>query len=252
MAETSKVIDLDRLARFKTKQDEANEAKFALKGEGAGIATADKAGIVKPGSDFDIADDGTITLYSKIAVTSFICTPSQAERGATVANVTLAWSVSKTPAALTLDKDAQDVASKGATLKGVNLTENKTWTLTAADARKATSSRTAGVTFYDTRRWGVAASLDAAGVTDEIVNGFAGEFATSRAKTFTVNAAAGQHIYYAFPASWGTPTFKVGGFEGGFSLLTTFDHINASGATVSYSVYKSTNAGLGNTTVEVS
>ncbi len=34
MANTSKVIDLDRLARFKAKQDAANDAKFALKGEG--------------------------------------------------------------------------------------------------------------------------------------------------------------------------------------------------------------------------
>ena len=33
MANTSKVIDLDRLARFKAKQDAANGAKFALKGE---------------------------------------------------------------------------------------------------------------------------------------------------------------------------------------------------------------------------
>lgn len=49
MANTSKVIDLDRLARFKAKQDAANDAKFALKGEGGSIATADKAGIVKPG-----------------------------------------------------------------------------------------------------------------------------------------------------------------------------------------------------------
>lgn len=48
MANTSKVIDLDRLARFKAKQDAANDAKFALKGEGGSIATADKAGIVKP------------------------------------------------------------------------------------------------------------------------------------------------------------------------------------------------------------
>ena len=58
-------------------------------------------------------------------------------------------------------------------------------------------------------------------------------------------------IYYAFPASWGTPRFFVGGFEGGFALLKTFDHKNASGATISYAVWKSTNAGLGNTTVEV-
>lgn len=68
MANTSKVIDLDRLARFKAKQDAANDAKFALKGEGGSIATADKAGIVKPGGDFDITEDGTISLYKAMGI----------------------------------------------------------------------------------------------------------------------------------------------------------------------------------------
>ena len=182
MANTSKVIDLDRLARFKAKQDAANDAKFALKGEGGSIATADKAGIVKP---------------------------------------------------------------------GVNLKADKTYTLKATDARNAVATRTADVAFRDKRHWWVAVSLDAAGVTDQIINQATGELAAWYSKTFTLNAAAGQHIYYAFPASWGTPRFFVGGFEGGFALLKTFDHKNASGATISYAVWKSTNAGLGNTTVEV-
>ena len=69
MANTSKVIDLDRLARFKAKQDAATAAKFALKGEGGSIATADKAGIVKPGGDFDITEDGTISLYKAMGIT---------------------------------------------------------------------------------------------------------------------------------------------------------------------------------------
>lgn len=45
MANTSKVIDLDRLARFKAKQDAANDAKFALKGEGGSITPASDAEI---------------------------------------------------------------------------------------------------------------------------------------------------------------------------------------------------------------
>lgn len=113
MANTSKVIDLDRLARFKAKQDAANDAKFALKGEGGSIATADKAGIVKPGGDFDITEDGTISLYKAMGINSFTVSPSQAGRGSTVADVTVAWSLSKTPKSLTLDDKAQDTASKG-------------------------------------------------------------------------------------------------------------------------------------------
>lgn len=249
----SRVDDVEKTAKdaYTLASNYSAEIGKAQQDSIAAIATADKAGIVKPGGDFDITEDGTISLYKAMGINSFTVSPSQAERGSTVADVTVAWSLSKTPKSLTLDDKAQDTASKGTTLSGVNLKADKTYTLKATDARNAVATRTADVAFRDKRHWWVAASLDAAGVTDQIINQATGELAAWYNKTFTLNAAAGQHIYYAFPASWGTPRFFVGGFEGGFALLKTFDHKNASGATISYAVWKSTNAGLGNTTVEV-
>ena len=85
----------------------------------------------------------------------------------------------------------------------------------------------------------------------EEVDTIGNELAWNRNKDFTVNAGAGQYIYYAIPAAWGTPTFFVGGFEGGFDLLSKFNFTNASGYTTSYNVYKSGNANLGQTTVNV-
>lgn len=246
-----KVVGLGRLARFKQKEVERTEATYAKKGETAGIATADKAGIIKPGPDFDVSADGTLSQYIKIAVNSFTCSPWQAERGATVDDVTLAWALNKTPKSLDLDGEAQEVTATSKKVTGAGIKANKIYTLKATDARDAVATKTAGVSFLDKRHWFVAGDLDAAGVTDDVINEATGELATGRAKSFTVTAGDGQHIYYAFPASWGTPRFFVGGFEGGFSLLKTFDHVNASGATVSYVVWKSTNAGLGKTSVEV-
>ena len=99
-----KVVTDENLGYFKDKQDAFNEQKFALKGEtGADIATPETPGIVKPGSDFDIAADGTITLYQAMAVNSMSVTPSQAERGSTVADVTLKWGLSKVPTSLTVN-----------------------------------------------------------------------------------------------------------------------------------------------------
>lgn len=248
-----KVVTDDNLRYFKELQDSANEEKFALKDEGGGapeIATPDSAGVVKPGTDFDIAADGTLSLYTAMQVISLTVSPSQAERGSTVAAPTLKWSLSKVPVTLKLDGDTVDPASTSKTMEGADLTADHTYTLVATDAREATAQRSATVYFRDKRHWFVG-DYDADGVTDTVINEAEGELATSRAKTFTVNAAAGQRIYYAIPTSWGTPTFYVGGFEGGFSLLKTFDHVNASGASVSYDVYASTNAGLGSTTVEV-
>ena len=71
-------------------------------------------------------------------------------------------------------------------------------------------------------------------------------------KTFTVNAAAGAYIWYACPVRYGTPNFNVGGFDGGFSKVATFDFTNSSGYTDEYHVWRSDNAGLGRTTVKVS
>ena len=246
-----KVVTDENLAYFKGKQDAFNEGKFALKGEtGASIATPDAAGIVKPGSDFDIAADGTITLYQPMAVNSLSVSPSQAERGSTVADVTLKWSLSKVPASLTLNGEPLGATDTQKVIEGANLKTDTTYTVKAVDARDASAQRNATVYFRDKRHW-FTGTYDADALTDGVLNAATGELATSRAKTFSVNAAEGQHIFYAFPHSWGTPAFFVGGFEGGFSLLKTFDHVNASGASVSYDVYKSTNAGLGQTTVEV-
>ena len=60
----------------------------------------------------------------------------------------------------------------------------------------------------------------------------------SKGKTFTVNAGENEHIFYAVPSRYGTCMFNVGGFDGGFSKVTTFDFVNASGFKESYDVYQ--------------
>jgi hypothetical protein len=74
----------------------------------------------------------------------------------------------------------------------------------------------------------------------------------TRARTFTINAGTNEYIYYSYPSRLGTATFTVGGFEGGFSLISTETHINSLGFSESYYVYRSDNKSLGSTTVVVS
>lgn len=76
---------------------------------------------------------------------------------------------------------------------------------------------------------------------------------TNRARSFTVTANAGEHIYYAYPDAYGAATFTVGGFAGGFVLVSsTISVTNPFGFTTNYRLYKSVAAGLGTTTVTVS
>jgi len=79
---------------------------------------------------------------------------------------------------------------------------------------------------------------------NKLSSGFAG--------TFNVNAGTGEYIYISFPSSFGTPTFYVGGFEGGFSKISTISFTNSYGITTNYDIYQSDNVSLGATTVVVS
>lgn len=74
----------------------------------------------------------------------------------------------------------------------------------------------------------------------------------TRSTTFSVNAAGGQYIYFACRAAYGTPTFLVGGFAGGFELVSNSISVtNGFGFVDTYQLWVSDNAGLGATTVTV-
>lgn len=223
-------------------------------GEGADVpvASATVAGKASFGDDFDVTAEGKVSLYKAIAL-SWLNGGSQHEVGETVDDVTLTWDWNKAPDALTLDgaavaKGEDGAFPKSAALTNQGLTKDRTYTLQATDARGAKSSKTTSVTFRYKAYWGVGAA-DAT-VDSAFLLGLAGSALTdSKARDFTVTAGDGEHIFYAIPASLGTPSFFVGGFEGGFSKVKTIDHTNASGATASYDVYMSDNAGLGQTAV---
>lgn len=124
-----------------------------------------------------------------------------------------------------------------------------TWTLSAGRGTES-ATRTASVAWRPRLYYGV--GVDGLH-TESDIKGLASQpLAASRATTFTVNAGSGQHIYFASPVSYGSATFTIGGFEGGFDLVGTVSVTNANGVTQNYYLYKSTNPNLGSTTVQVS
>lgn len=225
-------------------------------GEGADvpIASATVAGKVKVGDGLQITEDGTVSLYKAIAL-AYLQGGGSYEVGSTVDDVTLSWDWNKVPASLTLD--GEEVAKvdgaypKQLKLTGLGLKANKTWTLVATDEKGAKSTKTATVAFKPKRYWG-AAALPGAGIDSAFVLALAGsELADDYVKTFSASAGDGQYVFYAIPTSFGGPRFFVGGFEGGFNKAATIDLTNASGSTQQYDVWQSTNAALGDVTVDV-
>ena len=190
-------------------------------------------------------------LYVPISITSFTSNVGNQEKGSVVNNVTLSWNYNKVPQTLTLNGAPLDVATKSKALTGQNIKTNTTWTLKATDARGAVSQKSVAISFLNGVYYGVGTVTDTAGVTNEFVQGLTKVLASSRNRRFSANAGKGQYIYYAIPVAMGTPTFYVGGFEGGFELLHTFLYTNSKGYSENYNVYKSINSSLGSTSVEV-
>lgn len=65
-----------------------------------------------------------------------------------------------------------------------------------------------------------------------------------------VTAPAGSYLLFSFPTRLGSVAFWVGGFEGGFESSETVAVTNVNGYQENYFAWRSTNAGLGETTVE--
>ena len=94
-------------------------------------------------------------------------------------------------------------------------------------------------------------SADPNALDSPAINALTGVLASSKARTFPADAGEGEHIVYIIPSSFGTPTFNVGGFDGGFKKAKTIEHTNASGYKQNYDIWQSVQPSLGSTSVTV-
>ena len=204
-----------------------------------------------------VADALDQLLYVAPAVKTFTANPpfGDYEIGDTVSNPRFTWSYNKAivnqnlkagGSALPLDdQQVREYAYTG------DITSNTTFTISGSDNKAKSCSRTGSFNFKHKRYFGVA-EVPAEYNSDFILGLSGKEFCTDRKKgAFDLNAGVGQYMFYCFPATYGTPTFNVGGFDGGFELAATIDFTNASGNTTSFVIWKSENANLGTQSIIV-
>ena len=117
----------------------------SAKPEDVPIATATVPGKVMPSSDFDIAADGTLSLYKEITLSASV-SPSTVEQGTVVATVTVSWSTNKPPAAVTVDGVSVDVSDTSKQLTEQSITSDRTFVVVASDARKSVT-KSPGIRF---------------------------------------------------------------------------------------------------------
>lgn len=226
---------------------EKNDARYVRKVDGMGLSANDFSDEYKK-----IVDDLN---YKKIAVNTMTATNSSNEIGATVTGTEVTWTLNKEPKTqkIQFGSEAEETLETSARKKsytGKSVKTNTTIILTVTDERDAVVTKNVSISFQPKVYWGVADHKETYESADILaLEGSA--LASGRGRTFTVDAAAGKHILYAIPSSFGTPTFNVGGFDGGFIKVGTIEHTNAPGYKQNYDIWKSVNAGLGSTTVTV-
>lgn len=204
-----------------------------------------------------VADALDQLLYVTPAVKTFTSNPAfgDYEIGYTVSNPRLTWSFNKT-------MTNQNLKAGGTTINlddpGVreyqytgDITSNTTFIISGSDNKETSCTSRSSFNFKHKRYFGVAEVP--AEYNSNFILGLSGkEFCTGRTKnSFSLTAGAGQYMFYCFPATYGTPTFNVGGFDGGFELAATIDFTNASGNTTSFVIWKSENANLGTQSIIV-
>jgi hypothetical protein len=200
----------------------------------------------------------TSYLVAAFGITGF-AGPSTREVGQLLANPAFTASYNDTPTAASA-VDNQGNPPENITLTPGSFTYPYSYTKTANGATVGfTLSASKGVE-NDSRGFSVAwqprvfHGVGPAGlITEADIEGLATQgLQGSRAISFTDAPGASQYIYYAYPASFGAGTFIVDGWEGGFDLISaTIPVTNGFGVTQDYRLYRSTQANLGSTNVQV-
>jgi hypothetical protein len=99
---------------------------------------------------------------------------------------------------------------------------------------------------------------DASAIDDDFIKGLTSKYATDyKHSGFNPgDSSADKYIWYCFPSRFEsggkTPAFTIGSVPGGFLKIREYGFTNSSGFKETYSIYRSTNKGVGKYTVTVS
>jgi hypothetical protein len=161
---------------------------------------------------------------------------------------TLTWAVIKNTnniTGITVDGTAETPtgASQGGTESGTlaGTTGSFTKNMSVTDGT-LTGTASATVTYKPRMFWGNTSKT--AGITDADIKALASsELRTDRLKTFANIGGGGEYLMFAFPSSFGTPSFVVNGLANtAFSKIRSASNfVNAEGATIVMDVWISDN-----------
>ena len=196
--------------------------------------------------------------YKKIEIKSFTNDKSLVELGSTVNEVTLSVQLNKIPKTATIDGSAISVTnvSFSHTLNGLNLTNNKTFTLKVIDEKDNSATKTTSIAFANQIYYGVAAAP--AEINNTFITGLANKtLSNNKARTVSYAAGEGEYLWYCVPTRLGECSFTdtATGFTAAFILAATFEveveRADGNKYKENYYIYRSTYPNLGSLNIKI-
>lgn len=209
-------------------------------GGGGGSSTSDQVAYTNSGYPTltNVQEALDKLLYVTPVISTFTLSPAIAEKGSTITTLTFNWTINKNITSQSINNTIGSIppADRILSKTGLSLTANTTYQLTADDGT-TTVNKSASIAFQQKRYWGVNSNTSLATSADVLALS-GSEFSTTRVQSKTFNPS-NQYIYFAFPATFGTPSFKVNGLANNAWIKSTISFTNASGFTEVYDVYRS-------------
>ena len=187
--------------------------------------------------------------YIPVSLISFTNDVTVAEKGDCVNNVNFTWELSKDPIKIIFEGEILPNDSRLKALTGLNLTQDKSWQLTAIGQKDESCSRTSSVSFLNGVYYGAKSIPDS--YDSQFILTLTKELSNDKIPTVTVEAGENEFVFYCLPENMGSCAFKVHGITGGFELVDTVLFTNSKGYSEKYYIYKSDNANLGKVTVSI-
>ena len=171
------------------------------------------------------------------------------ERGRLLTSLTLNWTLNKDVVSQTLTGPPEmtpvvlNATQRAVTVTLANLSTDATFTLEVDDGTQSVDSDEL-VTFVTANYYGDAL---APGTIDEaFIKSLANKLLDANRQHNYVSGAVGdQYNWYVYPTRYGPAIFIAGGFEGGFSNVSTVSFTNDYGFTEDVYVWRSDNPDIG-------
>lgn len=201
------------------------------------------------GSITNVQEALDLLLYTAPDISNFNIAPSVVEIGVVVDEIDLSWSLNKPFTSLSINNGIGSIIPSLTSLNvtSLSLSGNTTYTITGGDGEN-TDSASATLNFRAKRWWGISPLSTFTGA--DILTLQNSELSTNRQQVRTFNGG-GQYMWFAFPTSYGLPTFVVNGLPSTAFVTETVSHTNESGHTQNYYVIRTTTVQNGTLTTQI-